>query len=94
MRSLLQTASISVVSSLTTAFLFAACTGQYPAGAPTAAAPATREQSPNAQPPGAQVPAPRASAQFAQNPAVEVYQRNGASVVNITSVAVDRKSVV
>jgi 2-alkenal reductase len=91
MRSLLQTAVVAAVSSATTAFLFAACaiqTGRPPViSQPTepASAPAAgyEVQAANAQAAPAQQPgvAP-------QNPAVAVYQQNGPSVVNITSLAV------
>ena len=93
MRRLLHTACIAVASSLTTVFLLAACTAGYSArspGAPTAEPPATRDQATNAHPAVPPVALGGARAQAAQNPAVEVYQRNGASVVNITSVAVLR----
>jgi S1-C subfamily serine protease len=74
-----------VASSATTALLFAACTAQNPAAQPAAsptsgAAPQTPFQ----------VSTARAAAQPASgagNPAAAVYQQNGASVVNITSLA-------
>jgi 2-alkenal reductase len=76
MRSLLQTAVVAATSSATTALLFAACTLQS-ARPPVLSQSAARAQAAPAQQAGA--PAP--------NPAVAVYQQNGPSVVNITSLA-------
>jgi 2-alkenal reductase len=97
-RSLFRTIAVAVTSSATTALLFTACAVQtrQPAAAtdvptsPPAAAPAAqlapavaRAQSPQAQSaPTNPNPNPNT------NPAVGVYQQNGGSVVNITSLAV------
>lgn len=99
MHTVLRIASVAAASSLTTALLFMACTIER-------SEPLTEPPSPRAaQPPSAGTSpaveartteaAPRVqrvSAQTApvRNPAVQVYERNGASVVNITSVAVVR----
>jgi len=113
MHSLLRTTLVAVVSSATTALLFAACSVQQnqPAGPPQAGSPvassvgapgtaasgpaATRViggVSPSATGGGLQIPVVSAHSQpvasGAANPAVGVYQQNGASVVNITSLAV------
>jgi S1-C subfamily serine protease len=92
-RAFLRTALIAVVSSATTATLFSACavqTNQTPTLAPTVA---SRPQSaPASSVPAAPVVVVRAAplqqpAVGTQNPAVAVYQQNGGSVVNITSLA-------
>lgn len=90
--------AIALASFLTSALLFGACSPERqapPDGGlgvtpPRAAAPSA---APASQTTSAVASAPRvaaARAQGAQNPAVWVYQQNGASVVNITSVAVVR----
>ncbi|MBI2756355.1 MAG: trypsin-like peptidase domain-containing protein [Chloroflexi bacterium] len=115
MGNVFRTASIAIVSSLSTALLFVACTvdtsgGQGAAG-PTSTVPAPSaqtSQSPQAQAtaPGQSavrsapaLPQPQVASARAQtpaqaavgvNPAAQVYRDNGASVVNITSIAVVR----
>jgi len=74
-RAFLKTVSVAAVSSATTAVVFAACMIQNQA-APVVSAPiASARAAPLLQVSGA-------------NPAVGVFQQNGASVVNITSLAV------
>ncbi|HEY3059291.1 MAG TPA: trypsin-like peptidase domain-containing protein [Chloroflexota bacterium] len=97
MRALLRTALVALVSSATTALVFSACAVQNPSRAtepnPTTAAVASQSSASQLQ-----APAPVAvvsAAPLAQqagfvNPAVAVYQQNGGSVVNITSLAVVR----
>jgi S1-C subfamily serine protease len=105
-RSVLRTAIVAVISSATTATLFAACAIQSQSVTPPAAtsepsavtAPASPRTANTTASPSATVGSPQfvparvqAAAQpsgGAQNPAVGVYQQNGASVVNITSIAV------
>jgi S1-C subfamily serine protease len=88
-------------SLVTSAFLFAACTTENnrssqdqaaPTSAPSAAQPAAAQAAPSAQasPIRVALAAPTAAAQasaVSPNPAVTVYQQNGAKVVNITSIA-------
>ncbi len=104
MRNALHTAVIAAVSSLTTAALFVACTVESPVRPtsapppPPQASPAAEAPSPSTSPgaPSSQASAPlftatNASAQALPNgasPAVQIYRDNGASVVNITSIAV------
>jgi S1-C subfamily serine protease len=102
-RALFRTTLVAVVSSATTALVFLACAVQTqpapapsPADAPaaagspsprlvtTAAPPSTTGFSPQFTPARAQAAQPAVSG---QNAAVGVYQQNGASVVNITSLA-------
>jgi S1-C subfamily serine protease len=81
MRTLCRTATVAIASSATTALLFAACTVDS----------ATGRTAPSAQRIGPSVSVPTVAAHAAPaspNPAVSVYQQNGASVVNITSLAV------
>jgi S1-C subfamily serine protease len=97
--SILRTLIVAGASSATTALLFTACAVQsaLPAAtnAPTTQPSATpRLISTSAAPAGTGAAVPIVSAQaaqpsaFAVNPAVAVYQQNGGSVVNITSLAV------
>jgi S1-C subfamily serine protease len=93
---LFRTLAVAVVSSATTATLFSACAiqRQSPVGgqvAPATALP-TLTSRPVAEEPQQAVAraAPMAQPSGAPNPAVAVYQQNGASVVNITSLAVVR----
>ncbi len=102
--SLLRTAAVAAASSATTALLFLACSTQnvpVPTLAPTSPAaspgasgsPPARPASATSAPTGGLV-VQSASAQSqpvaagTQNPAVSVYQQNGGSVVNITSIAI------
>jgi S1-C subfamily serine protease len=71
----LKTVSVAAVSSATTALVFAACVFQNQA-APVASAPISSARA---------APLPQVSG---ANPAVGVFKQNGASVVNITSLAV------
>jgi S1-C subfamily serine protease len=95
MRSVLHTALVAVASSATTALVFTACAiqNQSAVSAPTVSPRATTvpAASAPASAPLAAVPVVRAApAQQpvgAQNPAVAVFQQNGGSVVNITSLA-------
>jgi S1-C subfamily serine protease len=97
--SILRTLIVAGASSATTALLFTACAVQnaQPAAtqAPTTPPSATaRLISTSASPTASAAAVPIVSAQAAQpvalalNPAVSVYQQNGGSVVNITSLAV------
>jgi len=97
MPAFLKTALVAVASSATTALMFTACAVQERA-APTPSAPAAQSAptvAERAAPPTAasapvvQVPSARAAqpATAGQNPAISVYQQNGGSVVNITSLA-------
>jgi S1-C subfamily serine protease len=97
----LRTVVVAVTSSATTALLFVACAVQsQPTAAPQAtdaplAGPSPRVANTSASPAASlaasQVVSARAQSapavQSAQNAAVSVYQQNGASVVNITSLA-------
>jgi S1-C subfamily serine protease len=99
-RTFLRTVTVAVASSATTALLFTACAVQstqpqpqpqstatdQPVTSPAAAA----NSSPSARVVSAVARAQSAQTQAAgaQNPAVSVYQQNGGSVVNITSLAV------
>jgi S1-C subfamily serine protease len=74
-RAFLKTVSVAAVSSATTALVFAACVFQSQA-APVASAPISSARA---------APLPQVSG---ANPAVGVFKQNGASVVNITSLAV------
>jgi S1-C subfamily serine protease len=84
MRSLLQTAVVAAASSATTALLFVGCAIQT--GRPPVLSQSTEPAASGYQAAAANAQAP--PAQSAQNPAVAVYQQNGPSVVNITSLAV------
>ena len=101
MPAFLRTVLIAVASSATTALLFAACTIESPlrSATPAASGAAPSSEAASAASPSASPARPlsvpiattRAAAQVASapdNPAVSVYQQNGASVVNITSLAV------
>jgi S1-C subfamily serine protease len=93
---LFRTLAVAVVSSATTATLFSACAiqsqsrpgGQVAPGTPLP----TLTSRPVVEEPQQAVAraAPVAQPSGAPNPAVTVYQQNGASVVNITSLAVVR----
>jgi S1-C subfamily serine protease len=76
MRTFVKTATIAIASSATTALLFAACAVENPSSRP-AIPPSVGVQTAGAH-----------AAPASPNPAVAVYQENGASVVNITSLAV------
>jgi S1-C subfamily serine protease len=104
-RATVRTAAVAMVSSATTALLFAACTaastqsGQAgPTAGPSAAPPASSASPAVAEPSAVRVGLPTLAVQSAAaqaasaspNPAAQVYQQNGASVVNITSLAVVR----
>jgi 2-alkenal reductase len=97
---MLQTALVAITSSATTALLFTACAVQTQTAAPTAAPPSSEaaqasvpaaarvSSSPLAAAPIVSVRAAPAQQATPNNPAVGVFQQNGASVVNITSLAV------
>jgi S1-C subfamily serine protease len=87
-RSFLRTAGVAATSSATTALLFVACALQsaQPAGSPSSSPVGAAAQQPVIA--SAQQVVAQAQTSGAQNPAVGVYQQNGASVVNITSLAV------
>jgi S1-C subfamily serine protease len=94
---LLRTVSVAAASAATTAVLFSACAVQP--GLPGASSASTAAPTSTGQP-GAAAPAPgpaasglmptvlAQSAATAPSPAISVYQQNGGSVVNITSIAV------
>ena len=76
MRTFVKTATIAMASSATTALLFAACTVENTSSRPVTGPPVA-VQTANAH-----------AAPTSPNPAVAVYQQNGGSVVNITSLAI------
>jgi S1-C subfamily serine protease len=81
MRTLFRTVTVAIASSATTALLFAACAADGVTGRAGQSAPRIG--------PAVTVPTVNAHAAPASpNPAVSVYRQNGASVVNITSLAV------
>jgi 2-alkenal reductase len=97
MRNVVRSAATAAVSVLVTSLLFLACTvertgfpTQVPPTSPRASEVAGQQVTPSSSASAARIQAVAARAQGAQNPAVAVYQQNGASVVNITSVAVVR----
>ncbi len=100
MRDFFKTVLVAAVSSATTATVFTACAIQNQSATvvPTAAPPQSASASTPARASSAPVaapiasvraaPAPQVATGGATNPAVSVFQQNGGSVVNITSMAV------